>query len=158
MKVYRTLVIKSMILKLIYLQQQLQMSVINQYPDVKDYDHFLDIPKKGMLDLIENGKWDFNKHGTGLVFKRRFDALEIDMAEGFKDFPDAIDVWRISFFVESRLVKSNPKKYTDFDFHEAIKPIFDELINTGFLEKISIKKIGNYSNYQIKANKFINNI
>jgi hypothetical protein len=70
-------------------------------PRSKSSDLFLlKIPKSDLIDTVEE-TWEFQKHGSGILFKGNKSGKVIDAHREIIDHSEAFDSWRLSQYFES---------------------------------------------------------
>jgi hypothetical protein len=71
-----------------------------QYPELRDWDHLLDWPKKGFI-TIRQSKWAFNRHGLGIRFEMENSGTVVDIHRRVLDVAH-FDDWRLLLYLHSR--------------------------------------------------------
>jgi hypothetical protein len=120
------------------LQAKLHQAFQNKFGEVKD-KFLTSIPKTGELS-VEDLKWDFQKHGSGVIFTNKKTNVKIDVHEMFVA-SNLFDQWRLRIYIGSlgkRGVKfiSSATKKKNINLDENIKEWFSILLKEGQIEKL----------------------
>lgn len=133
----------------IQIQKELIVSFFSIYPHISSDLVWLKIPKSGLIDALEE-TWEFQKHGSGILFKGNESGKVIDAHREIIDHSGAFDSWRLSQYFESLeysniIWESNEFLADDDDL--------DKLLE--LLEKEHIVKLvpSRYKLYKLAANQ-----
>lgn len=81
-------------------QKELIVSFFIVYPPISSDLVWLKIPKSGLIDALQE-TWEFEKHGSGILFKGNESGKVIDAHREIIDHSEAFDSWRLSQYFES---------------------------------------------------------
>ncbi|TBW56061.1 hypothetical protein EZI54_10495 [Marinobacter halodurans] len=98
------------------LQSSLLVAFFRAYPDCRDLKFLLDFPRSGLI-AVGDDEWHFFKHGSGLLFIRKKDGLEVDVRRAVGDY-EIFDLNRIEQFLET---SGQPTEFLEGEIKKAIK-------------------------------------
>ena len=93
------------------------------------------VPRTGNLS-VDEGYWEFQKHGSGVRFIRLPDHPVVDVHVYLFEQTRAIDAWRLTQYFESKevvRVRNGGKNYDATD-ERSFKTLLDELERSGVLK------------------------
>jgi hypothetical protein len=120
------------------LQEKLCQTLQKKFGEVKD-KFLTSIPKSGEL-CVEGLKWNFQKHGSGVLFTNNKTNVKVDIHEMFVA-SNLFDQWRLRIYIGSlgkkgvKFISSATGK-KDINLDENIKKWFSILLKEGTIEKI----------------------
>lgn len=127
--------IKRHIKNLIDIQINLHYAFLQSWPKILDWKYFTDVPRNGSLSTKNGDLWTFRKHGTGLLFFNK-NGVQVDFIEQFKEYPNAIDAYRLSVFLESLGYGFDGEK----DSEEECESFLKEMMKINFIKKVDAFK------------------
>lgn len=108
------------------LQLALLLAFKEKFKNLSDWQFLLDFPKSGTVE-VDGIEWTFQKHGSGLLFRRSSDGTVVDIHRMLAEAA-YIDAWRL----EQYLVSLGLEKY-----EREINSDFKQLLADGFLEEVA---------------------
>jgi hypothetical protein len=104
------------------------------FPEADDL--LLSVPRSGVI-TCDNVLWEFQKHGSGIIFREVLTGIEIDV-DSHVEIQDAVDGWRLSTYFQSLnldFVNHFNRTYDTDD--EGVRELLSDLILAGILEPFS---------------------
>jgi hypothetical protein len=81
-------------------QKELIVSFFRRYPPISSEFSLLKKPKSALIDALQE-TWEFQKHGSGILFKGNKSGKVIDAHREITEHSEAFDSWRLSQYFES---------------------------------------------------------
>jgi len=96
----------------------------------------LSVPRSGNL-ICEDVFWEFQKHGTGIIFRELLTGIEIDVSSHL-EVQDAVDGWRVATHLQSLkidCVTFCERSYQSDD--EGVRELLADMLLAGVIEPFS---------------------
>ncbi len=123
--------IEEKIKELISFQITIQNEFLKKWPNISNWKLYLDVPKNGNISTSNGDFWHFRKHGVGIEFVNQSGVI-VDFTTHFKEYPDAIDAFRLALFLESSGVNLS----NDSDPEDQCSLILKEMSELNFMQTI----------------------
>lgn len=103
-----------------------------------DFERFSGIPRTGHINF-EQQTWTYRCHGAGVLFQGPHAVVDAHI--GLKDFPSAIDAWRLLLFLESVGISSLlfEQRSIPADDERALNSLLEQLVAAGVLRNVPLQ-------------------